>query len=50
MKTLVFIFVISGTLIAIASGIWVAIELGNAISKNKGDNAPDDSVSNSKAE
>ncbi len=35
MEKLVFIIVILGTLIAIASGIWVAIALGSAISTVK---------------
>ena len=43
MKTLVFIIVIIGALIAIASGIWVAIALGNAISKNRVEDVPEDS-------
>ena len=42
MKTVVFIVVVSGALIAIASGIWVAIALGNAISRNKGINVPEE--------
>ena len=43
METLIFIIVIIGALIAIASGIWVAIALGNAISTNKETNVPEDS-------
>ena len=48
MKTLVFIIVISGALVSIASGIWVAISLGNAISRDKDkitpENVSDDSI------
>jgi energy-converting hydrogenase Eha subunit A len=34
MEIFILILVIVGALVAIASGIWVAIALGNAISKN----------------
>ncbi len=44
METLVFFIVITGAFIAIASGIWVAIALGSAISKNKKENTSDDSI------
>ncbi|MBN2589198.1 MAG: hypothetical protein JXA96_05015 [Sedimentisphaerales bacterium] len=45
MKTLVFVIVIAGALIAIASGIWVATALGNAISRNKERDVPENSAS-----
>lgn len=47
MKTLVFVIVISGSLIAIASGIWVAIALGSAISKKKAENVSEISTKDS---
>ena len=50
MAILVFIFVIISTLFAIASGIWVAIALGNAISRNKRGNTSEDSAGNLKVE
>ena len=47
MNVLVFIIVILGALLAIASGVWVAFALGSAISSNK-DKTPsskeDDSI------
>lgn len=45
MEILVFIIVIVATILAITSGLWVAIALGNAISKNRRENIPEDSTS-----
>ena len=35
MEVFILVIVISGALLAIASGVWVAFALGNAISSNK---------------
>jgi hypothetical protein len=45
MDVIVFIIVIIATILAIASGLWVASALGKAISPNKENNVPEDSAS-----
>ena len=42
MEILILVLVVFGALIAIASGIWVAIALGSAISKNDQKKMPTD--------